>query len=83
MNFSSVLFDTVAHVLAGTPKSSLEIFTKSKDSAEPRMHGKLVAYRTHVTRGNRALRLMYWLAPSGVVIFANVGNKFDLEISPP
>ncbi|WP_155254762.1 hypothetical protein [Pseudomonas corrugata] len=83
MNFSTVLFDTVAHILAGAPKSSLDVFTKSRDSDEPRTHGKLIAYRTHVTTGNRALRLMYWQAPSGVIIFANVGNKFDLKISPP
>ena len=83
MRFGSVLFDTIVHILAGKPKSGLDIFTKSKDSDEPRMHGKLKAYRTHITKSGRGLRLMYWQASTGFIIFSNVGNKFELEISPP
>ncbi|WP_256809214.1 hypothetical protein [Pseudomonas siliginis] len=83
MRFGSVLFDTIVHLLSGNPKSSLDIFTKTKGSDEPRMHGKLTAYRTHVTKGGRGLRLMFWQAASGVIIFANVGNKFELEIMKP
>lgn len=83
MRFGSVLFDTITHILSGAPKSSLDIFTKTKDSDEPRMHGKLTAYRTHVTKSGRGLRLMFWQSTSGVIIFANVGNKFELEITPP
>lgn len=83
MRFGSVLFDTIVHLLSGVPKSSLHIFTKTKDSDEPRMHGKLTAYRTHITKSGRGLRLMYWQAASGVIIFANVGNKFELEIMQP
>ena len=83
MKFGSVLFDTIVHLISGSPKSSLDVFTKTKDSDEPRMHGKLTAYRTHITKSGRGLRLMFWRADSGVIIFANVGNKSELEIMRP
>ncbi|HBO6946294.1 TPA: hypothetical protein L4942_003764 [Pseudomonas aeruginosa] len=81
--FSETCFDTVIHLLANCPKSDLDIFTKSADSKEPRTHGNHTAYRTHVTKGGRALRLMYWKDDNNRLTLANIGNKHDLYIAPP
>ncbi|WP_157811453.1 hypothetical protein [Pseudomonas qingdaonensis] len=83
MKFDMVLFDAVVHILAGCPKYDVDVFTKTSNSDEPRTHGRLTAYRTHVTKSGRALRLMFWRAVGGGVTFANVGNKFELEIFRP
>lgn len=83
MRYDSVLFDTVVHLLSNSPKYPVNVFTKSEDSDEPRTHGSLIAFRTHITKNVRALRLMFWRSASGHIILANVGNKSELEILPP
>ncbi|MBS4085961.1 hypothetical protein [Pseudomonas rustica] len=81
--FGSVLLDSVSHILAGSPKSAVSIFTTTINSEEPRVFGSYIGYRTHLTRSGRGLRLMLWRSKNGSTIFANVGNKFELEISDP
>ncbi|AZC64190.1 hypothetical protein [Pseudomonas chlororaphis] len=83
MRFGSVLYDAIAHLLVGTPKSDLNIFKKSLSSDEPRTYGNLTAYRTHITKSGRGLRLMLWRDAHECIILANVGNKSELDISKP
>jgi hypothetical protein len=41
---------------------------------------RAVASASHVTHGHEGLRLLYWKTKDGVIEFANVGAKNDLEI---
>ena len=81
--FGSVVLDTIAHVLAGQPKNEISIFATKAGSGVARSHGKYKAYRTHLTGGKQALRLMFWKHEDGGIVFANVGNKHELKIEKP
>lgn len=81
--FSGVLVDTIADLLAGGSKSQISIFRKSAESSEARTHGTLSAYRTHVTKSGLALRLMFWRSEDGMLVLANVGPKHELVIERP
>ena len=41
--------------------------------------GDALGWRTQITKGNPALRFMYWVDDERLIL-ANVGNKKDLEI---
>jgi len=71
--YASVTLDICAHVLIGQPKYQISSFdqTRTRDGAD--------AYRTHITKGGPALRLMMW--DNGKIIeFANIGPKNQLSI---
>ena len=71
--FSTTTLDICAHVVVGSPKYALADFnqTRTRDNA--------AAFRTHVTKGGLALRLMLWLMGAKVE-FANIGPKNHLTI---
>ncbi|MBQ0528515.1 hypothetical protein SGI36_09990 [Providencia rettgeri] len=82
--FSSTLYSIIINLLAKTNKSEVNPFYKSDSADEPRTLGHLTAYRTHVTKKGRALRLLFWKdMEADILIFANVGNKHELEILKP
>jgi hypothetical protein len=71
-SFASIALDVCAHVLAGQPKYEVNDFGQSRrDGAE--------SLRTHVTKGNPALRLLMWTKDAELE-FANIGPKNELAI---
>lgn len=77
--FSNTAFDVICHVIAGVEKYVHKpLYTDLDKKIQKTRDGKL-AWRTHVTTGNPALRFMYW-ADDGGLTLANIGNKKDLEI---
>lgn len=77
--FSGTAFDVICHAIAAIPKYPHNPMYKNLDSKEQRKKGAALAWRTQVTKGNPALRLMYW-AEGDSIELANIGNKKDLEI---
>jgi len=76
---SNTAFEVICHVLAGVEKYAHKPMYSDLDKKEQLVRDGKQAWRTHITKGNPALRLMYWTECSKV-IFANVGNKNALEI---
>ncbi len=80
-----LVLETCARIVLGQPKNSLDSFEKRN------LAGRLVpfvrerdganALRTHMMKHHEGLRLMLWRTVGGTIEFANVGTKFDLEIS--
>jgi hypothetical protein len=77
--FSNTTFEVICHVIAGVEKYAHKPMYSDLDKKEQLIRDGKLAWRTHITKGNQALRLMYW-TEGGNIIFANVGNKNALEI---
>jgi hypothetical protein len=77
--FSNTTFEVICHVIAGVEKYAHKPMYADLDKKEQLVKDGKLAWRTHITKGNPALRLMYWTF-EGKIIFANVGNKNALEI---
>lgn len=80
-NYSGPAFDAICHVLAGVGKYELSEFwtDTNRKKQRARSDGHL-AWRTHITKGNPTLRLMYWKDKNGKIELANVGPKNELNI---
>jgi hypothetical protein len=72
---SHLLTESCARLIIGDPKYE----TKQFNTREI-MDG-WQSFRTHLTKGGEALRLMFWVKPNGGIVFANIGVKFELAIS--
>ena len=82
--FSSTVYSLLTNLLAKTNESEVNYFYKSDSTSKPRTLGHLTAYRIHITKKGRALRLLFWKdLDTDIVILANVGNKSELEIFEP
>ena len=79
--FSSTLFENMIRIVAGAPKNKINKFYTYEGSGEQLTKGGRLAWRTHVTEGARALRLMFWTHSNGLIELANVGNKWECEIA--
>jgi hypothetical protein len=77
--FSNTAFEVICHVIAGVEKYAHNPMYADLDKKEQLIRDEKHAWRTHITKGNPALRLMYW-TKEGQITFANVGNKNALEI---
>lgn len=77
--YSGTAFDAICHVIAGVPKYEHKPFYESINRKSQLTRNGKSAWRTHITKGNPALRLMYWV-DDGVIELANIGYKKDLEI---
>ncbi|MCK8666779.1 hypothetical protein M1M11_18000 [Pseudomonas azerbaijanoccidens] len=77
--FANTAFDVICHVVAGVEKYAHKPMYSDLDKKEQIVKDGKCAWRTHITKGNPALRLMYWIE-EGKIIIANVGNKNALEI---
>ncbi|WP_275544524.1 hypothetical protein [Pseudomonas sp. Marseille-Q0931] len=77
--FSNTAFDVICHVIAGVEKYPHKPFYSDLDKKIQKTRDGKLAWRTHVTTGNPALRFMYWVGGDGLTL-ANIGNKKDLEI---
>ncbi|MFI7837071.1 hypothetical protein [Pseudomonas asiatica] len=82
-SYSSTLFETAVRVLAKHPKNPINTFDTTAKSNEQLERNGCKAWRTHVTGGVRALRLMFWTDSTDVIELANVGNKWEEEITDP
>ena len=80
-SYSGPAFDAICHVLAGIGKYELKEFwtDTNKRNQRTRSDGHL-AWRTHITKGNPTLRLMYWKDRNGRIELANAGPKNELRI---
>ncbi|WP_148260814.1 hypothetical protein [Ectopseudomonas mendocina] len=81
--YCGAAFETIIRVLMRHPSCDVNEFTKSDDDSAPRVFGDYTAYRVHVTKGGRALRLMFWENDDGKIVLANIGNKGELHIEDP
>lgn len=77
--FSNTAFDVICHVVAGVEKYLHKPMYVNLERKEQLVRDGKLAWRTHITKGNPALRLMYWTKNSQITL-ANIGNKNALEI---
>lgn len=78
-----IIIESCARIILGIPKNSLNEFrvdSKSTSAQRKRNDDGALAFRTHLTKKGAGLRLMFWKLPSGVIEFANIGDKDELEI---
>ena len=76
------LIDSCARILIDLPKQPVKPFRIAENSSEQLVRAdRAAAFRTHLTKAGAGFRLMYWEMPDGTIEFANVGTKFELEIS--
>ncbi|WP_288654074.1 MULTISPECIES: hypothetical protein [Pantoea] len=82
--YSSATYEAVINFLAKTGKSEVNLFYRSDDSDQLRRVEHFTAYRTHITKAGRALRLLTWKnEKNNSWIISNIGNKDELYISNP
>lgn len=77
--FANTAFEVICHVIAGVEKYPHNPMYSDLDKKEQKTKDGKLAWRTHITKGNPALRLMFWTEDKNTII-ANVGNKKELEI---
>jgi hypothetical protein len=70
-----LLAESCARIVIKKPKYELNPFQTRQ------IQDGWKSYRTHLTKGGAALRLMLWVKKGGGIVFANVGEKAELEIS--
>lgn len=75
--FSSTTLKTCIYYLCDPTAVSRKVFR----GIEKRTIDQATAYRSHITKGNPALRLLTWEGAGGEIEFANVGPKHELRIS--
>lgn len=80
---ATVIIEACARIVLGKPKNRVVEFRETvKSSSKQRIRTRdgALAYRTHLTGGKLALRLMLWVLKDGTIEFANVGVKAELVI---
>jgi len=76
-----VLIETCARIVIGYPKNELAPFRIDANSSKQRSREDgSRAFRTHLTKKGPGFRLMFWETPTGLIEFANVGDKDELVI---
>lgn len=80
--FSNTTYQAIIHVLADVKKYETAPFYTDSTRKTQKTHDNYLAYRTHVTKRGRALRLMYWNNNKKIII-SNIGNKNELIIYTP
>lgn len=77
------LIDSCARIMLKVPKNPIEKFREDERSTsrQRRREDGAVAWRTHLTKHGAGFRLMFWELPDGKIELANVGTKFEVEIS--
>lgn len=77
--YSRTTFDVICHVIADVSKYPHNPMYSDLDKGIQECKGDALGWRTQITKGNPALRFMYWVDDERLIL-ANVGNKKDLEI---
>jgi hypothetical protein len=82
--FGLNVLEGCARVVLGIPKNSIDPFMMGARSmnSEQRKRDRdgALAFRTHLTKGHEALRLVFWRDRSGVNEFSNVAVHNDLTL---
>ncbi len=80
-DLAGILIDSCARILIDVPKQEVKPFRISESSDEQTVRDDgAKALRTHLTKRGPGYRLMLWILSDGVIEFANVGPKKELEI---
>ncbi|UVL65704.1 hypothetical protein [Pseudomonas sp. B21-031] len=77
--FSNTAFDVICHVIASLPKYPHNPMYSDLNKKTQKKKNEALGWRTQITKGNPALRLMYW-SKDDTIELANVGNKKELVI---
>ncbi|WP_396273134.1 hypothetical protein [Klebsiella pneumoniae] len=80
--YSSVVYNAIVNLLADTEVNEIKPFYTTATSGVQRVYGEFYAYRVHITKSGRALRLLFW-KDDYEVILSNIGNKNELLIYEP
>lgn len=78
--FSANVFESISRVLLHKPKYEVKVFYKSNSKTEARFFEDFKAFRTHISKGSEALRLMFGIDSKNFIRITNVGVKQELEI---
>jgi hypothetical protein len=81
-DYAALLIESCARIVVDKPKNSVEPFrVDSNASSDQRVRSDgALAFRTHLTKKGAGFRLMLWKTDDGLIEFANVGDKDELEI---
>ena len=82
-DYAMVTIESCARIVLGIPKNDIDEFRESaKATAKQRSRTEdgALAFRTHLTKKGLGLRLMFWRQTDGMIEFANIGAKGELEI---
>lgn len=77
--FANTTYEVICNILAGEDKYEVTPFYTDLNSKKQIVKDGKEGWRTHITKGNPALRLMFWRGVDELVL-ANVGNKKELLI---
>lgn len=82
-DFAMVTIESCARIVLDIPKNSINEFrVNAKADADQRSRDDgALAFRTHLTKKGVGLRLMFWKHKDGLIEFANIGGKDELEIA--
>ncbi|HIC1936917.1 hypothetical protein [Citrobacter freundii] len=80
--YSSVVYNIIINLLADAGTVDVNPFYTSASSDTQRSCEEFLAYRVHVTKTGRALRLLFW-KDDYEIILSNIGNKNELLIYAP
>ncbi|MEI0694478.1 hypothetical protein [Pectobacterium aroidearum] len=80
--YSSVVYDTIINLLADTGQVNVNKFNTDATGGTQRVCKGFSAYRVHITKSGRALRLLFW-KDDYEFILSNIGNKNELRIYEP
>jgi hypothetical protein len=81
-DWAANLIDSCARIALQIPKQPVEAF-RTDDRAQALQRTRkdgARGWRTHLTKAHEGFRLMFWTTFDGVIEFANVGPKRELEI---
>ena len=81
--FGSAAFDAAADIVSGCSGRDENPFWSNENAGEAREYNGYKAYRTHISKKNEGMRLMFWKSGSGHIVLANVGPKSELQIDRP
>lgn len=80
--YSSVVYNIIINLLADTGVNDINPFYTSSSRIEQRESNGFLAYRVHITKAGRALRLLFW-KDDYEIILSNIGNKHEEVICSP
>ena len=78
--YTLLLIESCARIVLNNPKNPLKPFLDEQHGKQKIRNDGALAFRTHLTKGKVALRLMLWKLADGTIEFANVGKKAELKI---
>lgn len=81
--FAGATFEAAADIVSGISGREIGDFWTGESGSAAKTWCGYEALRTHITKKNEAIRLMFWQDAEGFLVLANVGPKNELQISRP